>query len=67
MPPHFRILVFVFAARIKGEKNIRLYGSSEITIHNPSFFPNPNIIEELFEPIVSGTVITPGMLSIPPF
>ncbi|XP_026676660.1 translation factor GUF1 homolog, mitochondrial [Diaphorina citri] len=49
-----------YKAKIKGEKNIKIYGSSEIVIHNPSFFPNPNIIEELYEPMVTGTLITPG-------
>ncbi|KAI5703081.1 hypothetical protein M8J75_007455 [Diaphorina citri] len=48
-----------YKAKIKGEKNIKMYGSSEIVIHNPSFFPNPNIIEELYEPMVTGTLITP--------
>lgn len=48
-----------YKARIKGEKNIRIYGGADITIHNPSLFPDPSIIEELYEPWVSGTVITP--------
>lgn len=48
-----------YKARIKGEKNIRVHGGADITIHNPSFFPDPGIIEELYEPWVSGTVITP--------
>uniref|UniRef100_A0A8D8RNX2 Translation factor GUF1 homolog, mitochondrial n=1 Tax=Cacopsylla melanoneura TaxID=428564 RepID=A0A8D8RNX2_9HEMI len=48
-----------YKARIKGEKNIKAYGGSEIIIHNPSFFPSPQMIDELFEPVVSGTLITP--------
>jgi len=32
-------------------------------VNNPSQFPDPFIVEEYLEPMVIGTIITPGMLS----
>ena len=43
-----------------GEKNIKKYGSNVITITNPALFPDPTIVEEYLEPMVLGTIITPG-------
>lgn len=43
-----------------GEKNIKKYGSNAITITNPALFPDPTIVEEYLEPMVLGTIITPG-------
>jgi translation elongation factor EF-4 len=46
--------------KLKGAKNIKQYGSEVITISNPSALPERSIIEELYEPFVLGTIITPG-------
>ena len=48
------------AVRIMGEKNIKKYGSNVITITTPALFPDPTIVEEYLEPMVLGTIITPG-------
>jgi translation factor GUF1, mitochondrial len=52
------------AVRILGEKNIKKYGSNVITITNPTLFPDPSIVEEYLEPMVLGTIITPGKIKI---
>ncbi|CAH1403214.1 unnamed protein product [Nezara viridula] len=44
---------------IKGSKNISALGGSELHISNPATFPDPNIITEMYEPIVKATIITP--------
>ncbi|XP_076281156.1 translation factor waclaw [Lasioglossum baleicum] len=48
-----------YKAKIFGAKNIKKYGSDEIIFNNPVHFPNPQIVTELYEPIVLGTIITP--------
>jgi len=48
-----------YKIRIYGEKNIKKYGGNEIFVNNPSQFPDPVIVEEYFEPMVLGTIITP--------
>jgi elongation factor 4 len=48
-----------FKAQIFGEKNVKHYGGSEITITNPAYFPDPCIVTEFLEPMVMGTIITP--------
>ncbi|XP_055926457.1 translation factor GUF1 homolog, mitochondrial-like [Argiope bruennichi] len=48
-----------YKIKIKGKSNIKKYGSEEIIISNPSKFPDPTIVEEYFEPMVLGTIITP--------
>ncbi|GBM31745.1 Translation factor GUF1, mitochondrial [Araneus ventricosus] len=48
-----------YKIKIKGKNNIKKYGSEEIIISNPSKFPDPTIVEEYFEPMVLGTIITP--------
>ncbi|XP_022255739.1 translation factor GUF1 homolog, mitochondrial-like isoform X2 [Limulus polyphemus] len=48
-----------YKAIIKGENNIKLYGSKEVIITNPLKFPESNIVEEYLEPMVTGTIITP--------
>jgi elongation factor 4 len=52
-------LIFTFLVKIKGEKNIKLYGSEELIVTNASKLPNVSIISEYFEPMVIGTIITP--------
>lgn len=48
-----------YKARIKGEKNIKLHGGSEISFSSPVHFSDPSIVEEFFEPMITGTIITP--------
>ncbi|KAJ9593292.1 hypothetical protein L9F63_015167 [Diploptera punctata] len=48
-----------YKAKLKGEKNIKRYGRSEISFSNPVYFPDPTIVEEFLEPMVMGTIITP--------
>ena len=45
--------------KIFGRKNIKFYGSEELTILNPSKLPDPKIITEYHEPMVLGTIIAP--------
>lgn len=44
--------------KIKGQKNIKQYGSDELVINNPLKLPDVNIIEKYYEPIVNATIIT---------
>jgi translation elongation factor EF-4 len=46
--------------KLQGAKNIKAYGQETITIKNPSSLPDRQIIEEMYEPFVIGTIITPG-------
>jgi len=48
-----------YRVRIRGEKNIKLYGSDEVTILNPCNLPDPSIIVEYSEPYVNGTIMAP--------
>ena len=48
-----------YRVRIHGEKNIKLYGTDEITILNPCDMPDPSIIVEYSEPFVNGTIMAP--------
>lgn len=48
-----------YHVRIHGEKNIKSYGSDELTILNPCSLPDPSIIVEYSEPFVNGTVMAP--------
>ena len=50
----------MFIVLISGEKNIKKFGR-EMTVNNPSQFPDPFIVEQYLEPMVIGTIITPGM------
>ncbi|XP_057366603.1 translation factor Guf1, mitochondrial-like [Daphnia carinata] len=50
-----------YKIRLHGEKNIKKYGERDIIVNNPAFFPDPNIIEQYFEPMVLGTIITPDI------
>jgi len=45
---------------ISGEKNIKKFGR-EMTVNNPSQFPDPFIVEQYLEPMVIGTIITPDI------
>ncbi|XP_033631617.1 translation factor Guf1, mitochondrial-like [Asterias rubens] len=50
-----------YKARLKDTKaNRQLYGSNEeITVYNPSLFPDSQQVTEYMEPLVLGTIITP--------
>ncbi|RWS15736.1 translation factor GUF1: mitochondrial-like isoform X2 [Dinothrombium tinctorium] len=48
-----------YKVKIKGEKNIKQYGSEIITVTNPLKLPDVNIISEYYEPMVIGTIIVP--------
>ena len=56
----FIIIRIFFAVKIKGQKNIKEYGSENFVISNPSKLPNSQIIEEMQEPLVLGTIIVPS-------
>lgn len=49
-----------YKMKIIGEKNIKHWGSDFITVLNPCLMPDPVIITEYHEPMVDGTIITPG-------
>ncbi|XP_042895764.1 translation factor GUF1 homolog, mitochondrial isoform X2 [Parasteatoda tepidariorum] len=49
-----------YKLKIKGQNNIKTYCGEEIIVSNPNEFPPPEIIEEYFEPMVLGTIITPS-------
>ncbi|XP_034937066.1 translation factor GUF1 homolog, mitochondrial [Chelonus insularis] len=48
-----------YKAKIIGKQNIKENRGDEIFFNNPSFFPNPQIVSEFYEPMVLGTIITP--------
>lgn len=49
-----------YKVKIKGAKNIKMYGGEEITILNPCLLPARDIITEFYEPMVYGTIISPS-------
>ncbi|KAH9492371.1 Translation factor guf1 mitochondrial [Bulinus truncatus] len=49
-----------FKVKIRGEKNIKHYGSDELLVLNPCLMPSPDVITEYQEPMVNGTIITPA-------
>uniref|UniRef100_A0A0B7BJ28 Translation factor GUF1 homolog, mitochondrial n=2 Tax=Arion vulgaris TaxID=1028688 RepID=A0A0B7BJ28_9EUPU len=49
-----------YKMKIKGEKNLKLYGTDVITVLNPCLMPEPSIITEYYEPMVNGTIISPS-------
>ncbi|XP_021359156.1 translation factor Guf1, mitochondrial-like isoform X2 [Mizuhopecten yessoensis] len=48
-----------YRVRIKGKRNIKLYGDEIVDILNPCKLPDLNIIEELLEPMIMATIIIP--------
>ncbi|CAH2037535.1 unnamed protein product, partial [Iphiclides podalirius] len=48
-----------YKIKLKGSKIIKKYGSEEIIITNPLQLPDSQHIEEYYEPLVIGTIITP--------
>lgn len=49
-----------YKAKIFGKQNIKNHGTDEITFNNPTKFPNRLMVSEFYEPMVMGTIITPG-------
>ncbi|XP_043268719.1 translation factor GUF1 homolog, mitochondrial isoform X2 [Venturia canescens] len=47
-----------YKAKMLGTKNIKQYGE-EFIFNNPTHFPGTQIVEQYYEPIVLGTIITP--------
>lgn len=48
-----------YKAKICGKKNVKKYKGDVISFNNPADFPDPQIVEEFYEPMVLGTIITP--------
>ncbi|XP_015200787.1 translation factor Guf1, mitochondrial isoform X1 [Lepisosteus oculatus] len=48
-----------YKALLSSTKSIKEYGSEDITIVNPSHFPDRSQVLNYFEPVVIGTIITP--------
>lgn len=44
---------------VYGRKSINKYGSEELFVSNPAHFPEDDVIAEIHEPMVLGTIITP--------
>ena len=55
---------FPFPAKIFGAKNIKRYRGDEIEINGPAQFPDVSIVTEFKEPMVVGTIITPGEIAL---
>lgn len=52
-----------YKAKIIGKKNIKKYKTDMISFNNPANFPDPQIIEEFYEPMILGTIIAPSMFN----
>lgn len=48
-----------YKLKLRGAKVIAAHGSDVIHLSNPALFPDDNHIEEYFEPLVLGTIISP--------
>jgi elongation factor 4 len=48
-----------YRVKIHGDKNIQYYGGEEVTILNPCHMPDPAVITEYSEPMVTSTIIIP--------
>ncbi|CAK9801009.1 Translation factor GUF1 homolog, mitochondrial [Anthophora plagiata] len=48
-----------YKAKLLGKKNIKKHRSDIISFNNPADFPDPQIVEEYYEPMVLGTLIAP--------
>ncbi|CAH2300115.1 translation factor GUF1, mitochondrial [Pelobates cultripes] len=48
-----------YKAKLSSQKLIKEYGEDEITIVNPSEFPDKSQVSEYLEPVVLGTIISP--------
>ena len=52
-----------YKAKIFGSKNITKYRGDTVTFSNPTYLPSPTITEEIFEPMVVATIITPSIFN----
>ncbi|XP_064490191.1 translation factor GUF1 homolog, mitochondrial-like [Ornithodoros turicata] len=48
-----------YKVKIVGAKNIKQYGGEMVTINNPLLLPDPCIVKEYYEPMATGTIISP--------
>ncbi|XP_073945250.1 translation factor waclaw [Choristoneura fumiferana] len=48
-----------YKIKVKGAKVIKQYKGEEVIITNPLFMPEPHHVEEYYEPLVIGTIVTP--------
>lgn len=48
-----------YKVKLQGTKIIAQHGADTIFVSNPTLLPDPNHVEEYFEPFVIGTIITP--------
>lgn len=50
-----------YKAKIFGSKNIKKIHNDVITFNNPAQFPDSQIVNEFYEPMIVATIITPSM------
>ncbi|XP_025271361.1 translation factor GUF1 homolog, mitochondrial [Camponotus floridanus] len=48
-----------YKAKIFGSRNITKYQGDTITFNNPAYFPDVQIVNEFYEPMIIATIITP--------
>lgn len=58
------ICSYCVTVKVVGKKNISLLGGEELVISDPSKLPDPSIISEISEPMVLGTIVTPGNYNV---
>ncbi|KAG7187917.1 hypothetical protein KM043_013881 [Ampulex compressa] len=49
-----------YRAKIFGKKNVKKYGNDIVSFNNPTHFPPMQMIEELYEPMILATIVTPS-------
>lgn len=49
-----------YKAKIFGAKNITKYQGDTVTFNNPADFPDRQIVDEFYEPMIVATILTPG-------
>lgn len=57
-------MFYCVTVKVVGKKNISLLGGEELVISDPSKLPDPSIISEISEPMVLGTIVTPGNYNV---
>lgn len=50
-----------YKAKIQGHKNIVRYKGDMVVFNNPIDYPDKQITVEYYEPMIIGTIITPGI------
>lgn len=53
-----------YKAKIFGHKNITKYQGDTVIFNNPVHFPDPQIVNEFYEPMIIATIITPGICDL---